>query len=318
MKQRIISRILVMMAAVSLLNGCAAKTVPLEAKLQEITVIQDKKDVSIEKEMLDFPGKDTFYIENLLNEAPYVEVNGNVPQFTEADRTRIDAFETYSDLDYLGRCGVAYANICQELMPTEKRGEIGQVKPSGWNQKKYEGIVDSNPPFIYNRCHLIGYQLAGENANEKNLITGTRYFNVVGMLPFENKVADYVKETGNHVLYRVTPIFVQKELLCRGILMEAFSVEDNGKGMKFCVFCPNVQPGVTIDYATGESFRNDEWKENDSGDDGEYILNTRTMKYHLPTCSSVVDINPQNKENYAGSRNELADNGYSACKRCIR
>ncbi|MCF0229847.1 MAG: DNA/RNA non-specific endonuclease [Parasporobacterium sp.] len=183
---------------------------------------------------------------------PYAYVNGGVPNFTADDLTT-EPFEIYSDLDWLGRCGVAYANICMELMPTEERGSIGMIKPSGWNQEKYPGIVDSDPPYLYNRCHLIGYQLSGENANEKNLITGTRYLNVEGMLPFENMVADYVRRTGNHVLYRVTPIFEGLELVARGVLMEAMSVEDNGAGILFNIYCYNVQPGIVIDYVTGEN-----------------------------------------------------------------
>lgn len=162
--------------------------------------------------------------------SPYAVLNGNEPEFDDNDFTT-EAFEDYSELDDLGRCGVAYANICQELMPTEKRGDIGMVKPSGWHTVKYPDIIKDR--YLYNRCHLIGYQLAGENANVKNLITGTRYLNVEGMLPFENEVADYVKETGNHVLYRVTPIFDSNNLVASGVQMEAESVEDDGAGVKF-------------------------------------------------------------------------------------
>ncbi len=179
----------------------------------------------------------------------YVAVNDNVPFFTESELTT-DAFEYYSELDSLGRCGVTYANVCKEIMPTEERGKIGSVKPSGWHTVKYD-IVDGK--YLYNRCHLIGYQLSGENANTRNLITGTRYLNIEGMLPFENMVADYVKETGNHVLYRVTPMFEGDNLVASGVLMEAESVEDNGAGILFNVYCYNVQPGVTINYANGES-----------------------------------------------------------------
>jgi len=180
---------------------------------------------------------------------PYVTVNDNKP-FFKADELNTTVFETYSELDSLGRCGVAYANICQELMPTEERGSIGQVKPTGWQVSKYD-FVDGK--YLYNRCHLIGFQLAGENANKQNLITGTRYLNVTGMLPFENMVADYVKETDHHVLYRVTPLFDGSNLVASGVLMEAESVEDQGAGVMFCVYCYNSQPGVVIDYATGEN-----------------------------------------------------------------
>lgn len=180
----------------------------------------------------------------------YVAVNNNEPFFTDSDMVTT-AFENYSDLDSLGRCGVAYANICKEIMPTEKRGKIGMIKPSGWHTVKYDVIKDR---YLYNRCHLIGYQLAGENANPKNLITGTRYLNVEGMLPFENLVADYVNNTGNHVLYRVTPMFSGSNLVANGVLIEAKSVEDNGGGILFNVYCYNVQPGVGINYENGDSW----------------------------------------------------------------
>lgn len=180
----------------------------------------------------------------------YVAVNNNEPFFTDSDMTTT-AFENYSDLDSLGRCGVAYANICKDIMPTEKRGKIGMIKPSGWHTVKYDVIKDR---YLYNRCHLIGYQLAGENANPKNLITGTRYLNVEGMLPFENLVADYVNNTGNHVLYRVTPMFSGSNLVANGVLIEAKSVEDNGGGILFNVYCYNVQPGVGINYENGDSW----------------------------------------------------------------
>ena len=183
---------------------------------------------------------------------PYVELNGNLPYFTDEELSTT-AFELYSELDSLGRCGAGYANICKEIMPTEERGSIGMVKPTGWHTVKYDCIADR---YLYNRCHLIGYQLAGENANEKNLITGTRYLNVDGMLPFENEVADYVNDTDNHVLYRVTPVFSGDNLLASGVIIEAKSVEDNGAGVQFNVYCYNVQPGISIDYTTGESWEN--------------------------------------------------------------
>lgn len=182
--------------------------------------------------------------------SPYVTINDNVPQFLETDMSTT-SYEYYSDLDNLGRCGVVYACIGRDIMPTEERGEIGMVKPSGWHTVKYPDIIKDL--YLYNRCHLIGYQLAGENANTKNLITGTRYMNVDGMLPFEDKIADYVKETGNHVVYRVTPVFDGDNLLASGVQMEAKSVEDNGEGILFNVFCYNVQPGIIIDYTSGES-----------------------------------------------------------------
>ena len=183
------------------------------------------------------------------SDSPYVIVNNNEPFFTENDMT-VDSFEYYGELDELGRCTVAYASIGKDLMPTEKRGSIGSVKPTGWHTVKYDNV---DGKYLYNRCHLIGYQLTAENANKNNLITGTRYLNVDGMLLFENMVADYIKETNNHVLYRVTPIFTGDNLLADGVLMEAESVEDNGEGISYNVFCYNVQPGVKIDYVTGDS-----------------------------------------------------------------
>lgn len=177
---------------------------------------------------------------------PYVAINNNVPGFDESEYTT-EVFETYSELDYLGRCGVAYANICQELMPTKGREDISDVEPTGWIQAKYDG------EYLYNRCHLIGHQLAGEDANEKNLITGTRYLNIEGMLPFENDIADYVEETDNHVLYRVTPVFEDNNLVASGVQMEGYSVEDNGEGICFNIYCYNIEPNINIDYSTGES-----------------------------------------------------------------
>lgn len=244
---------------------------------------------------------------------PYVVVNNNIPFFKDSDLTT-EAFEKYSDLDSLGRCGAAYANVCQEIMPTEKRGAIGMVKPTGWQTVKYDWV---DGKYLYNRCHLIGYQLSGENANEKNLITGTRYLNVDGMLPFENLVADYVHETDHHVLYRVTPVFENSNLVARGVLMEAQSVEDDD--VLFCVYCYNVQPKVTIDYATGESHASEDTniqETSQSTDEQTYIVNENTKKFHLPSCSSVKDMNSGNKREFTGDRQELLDEGYSACKTC--
>lgn len=260
---------------------------------------------------------------------PYVVINNNEPGFTDDDLTTI-SFETYSDLDSLGRCGVAYANIGTDLMPTEERGSIGQVKPSGWHTVKYD-CVDGK--YLYNRCHLIGYQLTAENANTKNLITGTRYLNVEGMLPFENMVADYIKETGNHVLYRVTPIFDGDNLVASGVLMEAKSVEDAGDGILFNVYCYNVQPGVSIDYATGDSALDETAATEAPSAEPEtpakteepttpvssgttYILNTNTHKFHYPSCSSVDQMNESNKQEYTGTRDEVIVMGYDPCGRC--
>lgn len=242
-------------------------------------------------------------------DSAYVAINGNQPAFTEADYTKA-SFESYSELDALGRCGVAYANIGLDLMPTEERESIGHVKPSGWQTAKYD-IVDGK--YLYNRCHLIGFQLTGENANKGNLITGTRYFNVDGMLPFENMVADYVKETENHVLYRVTPMYEGDNLVASGVQMEAWSVEDDGEGICFNVFIYNVQPGITIDYATGESMLDGEEKA-----EGEmsYILNISGKKFHMPECSSVSTMKAENKEEYSGNRKDLISQGYEPCGKC--
>lgn len=244
---------------------------------------------------------------------PYVQVNDNVPYFT-ADELTEEPFETYSPLDALGRCGVAYANICLDIMPTEPRGEIGMIRPSGWHTVRYDDVV--NGKYLYNRCHLIGYQLAGENANELNLITGTRYLNVEGMLPFEDQVDDYVDDTGNHVLYRVTPIFTGDNLVADGVLMEALSVEDQGAGVTFCVFCYNVQPGITIDYATGDSRLDDGQWAAEAPQTVDYVLNTNSMRFHLPTCSSVDTIADHNRQDYTGTREELIESGYTPCGIC--
>lgn len=278
---------------------------------------------------------------------PYTAVNNNEPYFTSDDLTT-EAFENYSELDALGRCGVAYANVCLETMPTEKRGSISEVKPTGWYSVKYDNVDGKS---LYNRCHLIGYQLTAENANQQNLITGTRYLNVDGMLPFENMVADYVKETDNHVLYRVTPIFTGDNLVADGVLMEGYSVEDEGDGICFCVYAYNVQPGITIDYATGDSWLSSEKGNSDSSSGGnsavsqsaadksgtqqaavqtesvketsapvstgtEYILNTNTKKFHYPSCSGVKQMKASNKKEYTGSRDDLIAQGYDPCKKC--
>lgn len=245
---------------------------------------------------------------------PYIEINGNEPDFDQ-DQITDKSFEEYSQLDSLGRCQEAEASIGEELMPTEERGSIGQIKPSGWHTVKYDNV---DGKYLYNRCHLIGYQLTAENANEENLITGTRYMNVEGMLPFENMVADYIKETGNHVMYEVTPVYDGDDLVASGVHMEGYSVEDEGEGISFNIYAYNVQPGIEIDYATGES-REAEDSAGDSSNEtqgGEYVINTNTGKFHRPDCSSVEDIKPENKKEYTGSREELTKQGYEPCGRC--
>lgn len=252
--------------------------------------------------------------------SPYVEVSGNVPSFTDADLS--SPAETYTPLDPLGRCGSAMAIVSLETMPTEERGSIGMVKPSGWHTVRYDDLISDR--YLYNRCHLIGYQLTAENANERNLITGTRYLNVEGMLPFENEVADYVEATGNRVLYRVTPVFVGDELVARGVQMEAESVEDGGAGVSFNVFCHNVQPGIQIDYQTGESRRSQ-----DAGSTGEsssiqpsadqvmYVLNVNSGKFHLPDCPSVSKMSDRNKREVTSAIDQMVAEGYSPCGDCL-
>ena len=214
----------------------------------------------------------------------YIVLNNNIPNFSDSDLTTT-SFEEYSPLDSLGRCGVAYANIGTDLMPTEERESISSVKPSGWQSIKYD-IVEGK--YLYNRSHLIGFQLTAENANKSNLITGTRYFNANLMLPYENMVADYIKETNNHVLYRVTPVFEGNNLVATGVQMEAKSVEDTGEGIEFNVFVYNVQPGITIDYATGASALASEEihskKSSNNSSNKKTIIrgNSKSKIYHCP------------------------------------
>ena len=245
---------------------------------------------------------------------PYVELNGNQPMFKEEDLQEY-SYEDYAPLDRLGRCQAAAANIGPDLMPQEERESIGQIRPSGWHTVKYD-VVDGN--YLYNRCHLIGYQLTGENANERNLITGTRYMNTTGMMPFENRTADYIEETGNHVLYRVTPVFDGDNLLADGVVMEAESVEDGGAGLRFCVYVYNVQPGVAIDYRNGDSWLDADTAlpEQEARIRAAYIVNINTDKFHYPDCSSVEDIREYNKLYFWGSRKELLLQGFSPCGRC--
>ena len=243
---------------------------------------------------------------------PYCILNNNQPTFSKEEIVT-ESFEEYSELDFLGRCGVTFANISTDIMPTEERGEIGHIRPSGWHTVKYNGIIDGN--YLYNRCHLIGYQLAGENANEKNLITGTRYLNIEGMLPFENMVAEYVRETENHVLYRVTPVFEGDNLVATGVIMEAYSIEDSGLGICFNVFCYNVQPGITINYADGTSYSQNK-TETRAPATGNYVLNTNSKKFHYPSCSSVSRMSAKNREDSNLSRDVIVSYGYSPCGIC--
>jgi DNA-entry nuclease len=254
---------------------------------------------------------------------PYVNIDEGQPGFT-VDEITTTSYEHYSELDRLGRCGVVTACCGRDLMPTTDRGSISSVYPSGWEQAKYD-FVDGS--YLYNRCHLIGWQLTGEDANERNLITGTRYINIEGMLPFENMVADYIKETGNHVMYRVTPIYEGNNLVASGVQMEGYSVEDNGEGICFNVYCYNVQPGVEIDYATGISWLSgetppavDKEPETEKAQleaEGTYVLNISSKRIHMPYCSSVEDMKPENRKDYTGETAPLLEQGYTTCGSCF-
>lgn len=305
--KRKISLILCLLIAISLLfNSCSFDD------LQSVFYPGEPSAPSVSLDTIpDFDGS-----------TPYVIINENVPFFT--DEKTDSTYETFSELDSLGRCGVAVSCIGKELMPTEERGSIGHVKPSGWHSVKYD-IVDGK--YLYNRCHLIGFQLTGENDNEKNLITGTRYMNVEGMLPFENMVADYVKETNNHVLYRVTPIYDGYDLVASGVLIEAKSIEDDE--IAFCVYVYNEQPGIIIDFATGNSrLSTDPPPANDGTSDdtgsssgieeGEetFILNTSSKKFHKEDCSGVKSMSEANKSTYTGERQDLIEDGYEPCGTC--
>lgn len=324
-KYIILSCILTLMLS---LSGCGQGTETAEPSGQQTQEAVENTQSESTTQEENVPSISLSYTPDYAGD-PYVVVNNNQPEFAESEMTT-SSFETYSDLDALGRCGIAYANIGQDLMPTEERGNISDVNPSGWQSVEYDGIDGG---YLYNRCHLIGFQLTAENANEKNLITGTRYLNVEGMLPFENMVADYIQETGNHVLYRVTPLFEGDNLVASGVQMEAKSVEDNGAGILFNVFCYNVQPGVTIDYATGNSQLTGDASgtgaepqtgtSGTGGSDGTqqenestYILNTNTMKFHRPDCSSVSQMSESNKGEFTGTRDELIAQGYEPCKNC--
>lgn len=315
MKKRF-SLIALLLAISVLLSGCTLPFRPLNQDSHFPTESPDTQEQGFSNITLDsipaFDGK-----------TPYVEINGNTPFFTSEEITEI-SYESYSDLDALGRCGVAIASVGVDLMPTEERGSISGVKPSGWHTVKYDIV---NTKYLYNRCHLIGYQLTGENANVENLITGTRYLNVDGMLPFENMVADYVKESENHVMYRVTPIFVGSELVARGVLMEAMSVEDGGEDISFCVYVYNCQPGITIDYNTGKSHLNTAPPEDIPEDDsseltgpreiaGVFVLNASTETIHKESCRSISQMSEKNKILYTGLYSDLISDGYNPCGNC--
>lgn len=239
----------------------------------------------------------------------YVTVNNNEPDFTD-EELKSEPYEFYSDLDRLERCGYAMACLSKELMPTEERTGIGHIKPSGWQSVQYD-FVDGK--YLYNRSHLIGFQLAGENDNEKNLITGTRYFNATGMLAFENMVADYIKETGNRVLYRVTPEYKDSDLVAYAVRMEAKSIEDNGEGICFHVLVYNVQPGVIINYKTGESKIDEAYFNKDAEN---FVLNTNSKRFHKPSCKDANSMKAENRQEVFTARELLTAQGYKPCGSC--
>ena len=308
--------LLLSLAMLFTLTACAEEDVDLALDIA-IAVLEELEEYEDSGARPEYTGEGTESIEEIpeFSDAAYVAVNGNVPFFMPEEITD-ESYEYYSELDALGRCGVTMACIGTDIMPTEDRGEIGSVKPSGWQSVKYD-IVEGK--YLYNRCHLIGFQLAGENANKRNLITGTRYLNIEGMLPFENLVADYVKETENHVMYRVTPIFEGGNLLASGVQMEGYSVEDNGEGISFNVYCYNVQPGINIDYKTGESSLGEINNDNSSKteDSEKYVLNTNSKKIHKPSCSSVSKIADSNKQETTENIDNLLSAGYSKCGSCF-
>lgn len=305
MNKKFLNILLILIVSLSVLSGCSAgennffNDLDITAQSASDYVNYDLSNIP------DYDGK------------AYVELNGNVPEFSESEKTYSESFEEYGKLDSLGRCTYAVSCIGKDLMPTEKRGSIGSVKPSGWHISKYD-FVDGK--YLYNRCHLIGYQLTAENANERNLITGTRYLNVEGMLPFENDVADYIEITNNHVYYKVTPIFEGNNLVANGVQMQAYSVEDNGQGISFNVYCYNVQPGVAIDYATGDNqtvaSSSITSTSSDEADKKTYIVNTKTKKFHNPDCDGVKKMSSSNKKKYKGTRDSFISNGYSPCQKC--
>lgn len=324
MKNRFISIISILLTLCVLLSGCAGASTSQPDKHPGQTnsgYSSESTDSSLDSNDLPSSTENTPISLSSIpaySGSPYVTLNGGTPTFSKAE-LKTQSYEYYSNLDKLERCGVVHACIGRDIMPTEERGSIGMVKPAGWHTVKYD-CVDGK--YLYNRCHLIGFQLTGENANTKNLITGTRYMNVNGMLPFENMVADYVQETGNHVMYRVTPIYKGNNLLANGLQMEGYSVEDDGEGICFNVFVYNVQPQITIDYATGESYysgnNNIDVPDKDTNtNSATYILNKNTKKIHLPTCYSVDQMKESNKKYYTGNIDDLIEQGYSLCKNCL-
>ena len=327
-----------LMSTMMMLSACGTSVDNMDYGSTDTTVQESVEQEEISVDDVDSVAEDTISVTDIpaYTGEPYVVLNNNVPYFTEEELTT-ESYEYYSELDALGRCGVTHACIGQDIMPTEERGSISHVNPTGWHTVKYDVVSGK---YLYNRSHLIGHQLTGEDANEKNLITGTRYFNVQGMLPFEDLIDEYVEQTNSHVLYRVTPIYEGNNLLASGAEMEAWSVEDNGKGVCFHVYVYNVQPGVGISYKDGESWleeeqsevsKNEEEKSNqkivskkaisketisETEKEQTYILNKNTKKIHYASCRCIEDMSEQNKEEYIGTRSEILNQGYDACGVC--
>lgn len=297
-------RLLCLLAVLAILINCCSCSPAIDVNTEVVDDVKTDSDVLHEDRLAEAP--------DYTGELSTV-VNNNRPYFNADDLTA-ESFEKYSDLDYLGRVGTAYANICKELMPTEERGSIGMVKPAGWHTVKYDWV---DGKYLYNRCHLIAFCLAGENANEKNLTTGTRSFNLE-MLKYEERVLNYVRSTSHHVLYRVTPVYTGENLLCDGVLMEAKSVEDDE--IEFCVFVHNQESGVEIDHRTGESKADGTVKtikKTDNTKKADYILNTNSKKIHKPECSSISDMKTKNAKKVHTSVDILESEGYTTCGNCF-
>ncbi len=301
-----IIKILILVFAAVLLAACTVKENTEENQKEETETIIENTAVPLYD-----PAVFDYDLIPLFHGEPYVEVNDNHPY-----SVKDDTFEyiRVSSLDELGRCGDAEAIIGPDTLPADERGSIGTVKPSGWHTVRYDDLIEGK--YLYNRCHLIAYEISGINADEENLVTGTRYMNVTGMLPFENQIVSYVRRTGNHVYYHATPIFIDDELVCRGILLEASSIEDDD--FEFCVFCYNVQPGIAIDYQTGDSEIEEEQTilRSIPSLEQDYVLNTNTKKFHYPECDSVKAMKEKNKQYTEATREELIERGYDPCAVC--
>ena len=319
-KRAIMKKILTLLLLnLLLLTGCSSDKLPTITP----TISADATDNYIEEPLLNSI-TDLNLIPKFDNK-PFIEINDNSPNFLESEITS-ESFESFSNLDELGRVGIATASIGVDIMPTEDRESISHIDPSAWQSVKYDSVSGG---WLYNRSHLIGFQLTGENDNDENLMTGTRYMNVDGMLPFENMIADYVKETENNVMYRVTPHFIDNELLARGVQLEAYSIEDAGDGVSFNVYVYNNQPNIELDYANGNSIELKESGEpietkvptdetvNETESEGvTYILNTDSLKYHKKSCHQAEKIKAENYGEHNGTGDEVEVMGYTPCGTC--